>query len=223
MMQINARHRAPRHRSAIDPAESTMKKLTRRNGSLLAAGSLALLLAAAANAQVGMGMMHEEGASTAPDGWEARRSGCPCPMMQPRSRGMHRGVGGESAGMMGYMALGQDPATALDLEGIDLTPEQRAQVRDLRHSHRQRHYERLALAMNLRDDLRMLMQEETPDPNAVQRLHARMAAVHGEMLADGVRLRNTVREMLTPEQRQALSQSGTAASGAVEEDHTAHH
>jgi periplasmic protein CpxP/Spy len=201
----------------LDTTENTMKALHYRHFAFLTAVILPLLAAAPATAQGG-GMMGQQGMGATQERREAAREGCPCPMMQHRAAGMRRGMGAEMGGMMGHMAMDQE---GIDLAGIELTAEQRAQVRELRQSHRRQHFERMARAINLRDDLQALMQEETPDPNAVQRLHARMAEIHGEMLADNVRLRNSVREVLTVEQRQALSRSTEAA--ALEEAHEAHH
>ncbi|MFU8814872.1 MAG: Spy/CpxP family protein refolding chaperone [Pseudomonadales bacterium] len=188
------------------------------------AGILALLAAATASGQRG-GMMDREDMEPMQQGMgPMQRMGpmmenCPCPMMQQRSGGMGRGMPME--GMMGPMGMGLEGS---ELEGVELTPQQRNQARELRQTHRQRHYERMARAMNLRDDLHAQMREEMPDPDTVQRLHARMAEVHGEMLADNVRLRNAIRGILTPEQRQALQQRRPGSTAAASEpDHDAHH
>ncbi|MCP1674850.1 Spy/CpxP family protein refolding chaperone [Natronocella acetinitrilica] len=134
----------------------------------------------------------------------------PCPMMQGGAA-----MGGMMPGMMGPM----------DLSGIDLTEDQQSRARELRHAHREEHYQRMARMMNLREDMHALMQSDSPDPDAVQELHGRMAAVHGEMLAENVRLRNAVRQMLTPEQRGALDKTPPqgAAPGSGGDDHAEHH
>lgn len=121
-----------------------MKLLTERKIALLIAGMLSLLATATASAQRGA-MMGQEGMESMMED---------CPMMQQRAGGMRQGMGGMT-----------DPM-GMDLAGIELSPEQRAQVRELRQNHRQRHYQRMASAMNLRDDLHALMQEEMPNPEA---------------------------------------------------------
>jgi periplasmic protein CpxP/Spy len=119
----------------------------------------------------------------------------PCPMM-----------GGAGMGMMQEM----------------LEPEQRAEMRELMQEHRPAQFERMGRLMNLRDDLMAEMHGERPDPEAVQELHGRMAELHGEMMAEMVRMRNAMHDLLTDEQRQQLQQA-TPESGVDPDDHDAHH
>jgi Spy/CpxP family protein refolding chaperone len=51
------------------------------------------------------------------------------------------------------------------------------------------------------------MQAERPEPEEVQALHGQMATLHGEMMAEMVRMRNTMHDLLTDEQRQQLQQA----------------
>lgn len=117
----------------------------------------------------------------------------PCPMM------------GESMGMMSM-----------------LDPEQRSEMRELMQEHRPAQFERKGRLMNLRDDLMAEMHGERPVPDEVQALHGRMAELHGEMMAEMVRMRNAMHDLMTDEQRQQLQQA-TPKSDIDLDDHDAHH
>ncbi|MBS9405314.1 periplasmic heavy metal sensor [Halomonas sp. TRM85114] len=108
----------------------------------------------------------------------------PCPMMS--------GMGG--MGGMGGM----------------LDEEQQSSLREMRQEHRSAHFERMAEMMNLRDDMMLLMQAERPDPEEVKALHGQMATLHGEMMADKVRMHNQMQDLLTEEQREQLKQGASS-------------
>ena len=156
------------------------------------------------------GMMGGSGMGQMMGGSGMRGMMASCPMMQGGG-----GMGGMMPGMMSPM----------DMSGIDLTEDQQSQARELRHGHREEQYQRKARMMNLREDMHALMRSDSPDPDAVRELHGRMAEVHGAMLADHVRLRNAMREMLTDEQREALDagarQEAVPESGT--DEHADHH
>ncbi len=103
-----------------------------------------------------------------------------------------------------------------------LDPEQHDEMRALMQEHRPAQFERMGRLMNLREDLMAEMRGERPDPEEVQALHGRMAELHGEMMAERVRLENTMNDLLTDEQRQQLQQA-TPESDVDPEDHEAHH
>ena len=103
-----------------------------------------------------------------------------------------------------------------------LEPDQRSQMRELMQEHRPAQFERMGRLMNLREDLMAEMRGERPDPEEVQALHGRMAELHGEMMAERVRLQNALHDLLTDEQRQQLQQA-TPESDVDPEDHEAHH
>ncbi|MBS9405333.1 Spy/CpxP family protein refolding chaperone [Halomonas sp. TRM85114] len=119
----------------------------------------------------------------------------PCPMM-----------GGNGMGMMQGM----------------LEPEQRTEMRELMQEHRPAQFERMGRLMNLRDDLMAEMQGERPNPEEVKTLHGHLAELHGEMMAERVRMRNAMHDLMTDEQRQQLQQA-TPESDVDPEDHEAHH
>ena len=101
-------------------------------------------------------------------------------------------------------------------------PEQRDDIRELMQEHRPAQFERMGRLMNLRDDLMAEMQGERPDPEAVQALHGQLAELQGEMMAEMVRMRNAMHDLLTDEQRQQLQQA-TPESRVNSDDHDAHH
>ena len=141
---------------------------------------------------------------------------------------MSGGQGGMGPSMMkGMMGGGMMPCPMMGGAGIGmmrevLEPEQRDEIRALMQEHRPAQFERMGRLMNLRDDLMAEMRDERPDPEEVQALHGRMAELHGEMMAERVRLQNAMHDLLTDEQRQQLQQA-TPESDVDPEDHEAHH
>ena len=122
-----------------------------------------------------------------------------CPMM---GGGM---MGGGSGGMQGMMGGGMGMHDGMGMmRGLDLDDDQHARMRERRSEHRHQQFSRMAEMMDLRDEMHALMRSERPDPDAVRELHGRMADVHGDMMADSIRLRNDMQEMLTDEQRETM-------------------
>ncbi len=141
---------------------------------------------------------------------------------------MSGGQGGMGPGMMkGMMGGGMMPCPMMGGAGMGmmeemLEPEQRDEIRELMQEHRPAQFERMGRLMNLRDDLMVEMHDERPDPEEVKTLHGQMAELHGEMMAEMVRMRNAMHDLLTDEQRQQLQQ--TTPEGSVDpDDHDAHH
>ncbi len=141
---------------------------------------------------------------------------------------MGGGQGGMGPGMMGgMMGGGMMPCPMMGGAGMGmmqemLDPEQRAEIRELMQEHRPAQFERMGRLMNLRDDLMAAMHGERPDPEAVQELHGRMAELQGEMMAERVRMRNAMHDLVTDEQRQQLQQA-TPERGVDPDDHDTHH
>jgi len=135
------------------------------------------------------------------------------------------GQGGMGPGMMGGMMGGGMMPCPMMAEGMGmmsmLEPDQRSQMRELIQEHRPAQFERKGRLMNLRDDLMAEMHGERPDPEQVQALHGRMAELHGEMMAEMVRMRNAMHDLMTDEQREQLRQA--APADVDPEDHDAHH
>ena len=141
---------------------------------------------------------------------------------------MSGGQGGMGPGMMkGMMGGGMMTCPMMGGAGMGmmrevLDPEQHDEMRALMQEHRPAQFERMGRLMNLREDLMAEMRGERPDPEEVQALHGRMAELHGEMMAERVRLEKTMNDLLTDEQRQQLQQA-TPESDVDPEDHEAHH
>ncbi len=135
------------------------------------------------------------------------------------------GQGGMGPGMMGGMMGGGMMPCPMMGEGMGmmsmLDSDQRSQMRELMQEHRPAQFERKWRLMNLRDDLMAEMHGERPDPEQVQELHGRMAELHGEMMAEMVRMRNAMHDLMTDEQREQLRQA--APADVDPEDHDAHH
>ncbi|GHE19984.1 Spy/CpxP family protein refolding chaperone [Halomonas urumqiensis] len=133
---------------------------------------------------------------------------------------MGGGQGGMGPGMMGGMMPCPMMAEGMGMMQM-LDAEQRSEMRELMQGHRPAQFERMGRLMNLRDDLMTAMHGERPDPEAVQELHGRMAELHGEMMAEMVRMRNAMHDLMTDEQREQLRQATPA--NVDPEDHDAHH
>ncbi|MBK1727489.1 Spy/CpxP family protein refolding chaperone [Halorhodospira neutriphila] len=112
------------------------------------------------------------------------------------------GPGGCPGGMDGGMGYGAGPMGSM--WRLDLSEQQMAQLRELRREQYRMQAERGAELAGMRDEMRRMLTAERPDPQAVQELHNRMAEQRGEMLAEQVRLRNEVMELLDEEQRDQL-------------------
>lgn len=140
---------------------------------------------------------------------------------------MSGGQGGMGPGMMGeMMGGGMMPCSMMGGAGMDmmsmLDDDQRSEMRELMQEHRPAQFERMGRMMNLRDDLMTEMHGDRPDPDEVQALHGQMAELHGEMMAEMVRMRNAMHDLMSDEQRQQLEQV-TPESGVDSDDHDAHH
>ncbi|MGM0637772.1 MAG: Spy/CpxP family protein refolding chaperone [Pseudomonadota bacterium] len=185
--------------------------------------SLALGLAGsgmAAAQQTGSGMMNGGQGGMGPGMMGGGQGGMGPGMMGGGQGGMGPGMmgggqGGMGPGMMGGMMgggmMGGMMPCPMMGEGMGmmsmLDPDQRSQMREMMQEHRPAQFERKGRLMNLRDDLMAEMHGERPDPEQVQALHGRMAELHGEMMAEMVRMRNAMHDLLSDEQRQQLREA----------------
>lgn len=118
---------------------------------------------------------------------------------------MGGGQGGIGSGMMSViMGGGMMPCPMMGAAGMGmmqemLDPEQRSEMCAVMQEHRPAQFERMGRLMNLRDDLMAEMRGERPDPEEVQALHGRMAELHGEMMAEKVRMQNAMHDLMTDE------------------------
>lgn len=113
-----------------------------------------------------------------------------CPQM-----GQAMGMGRGGAGMM------MEPGSMARL-GLD--DDQRERMRTMRREHMAERAERRARMLELREDMHALMAADRPDPDEIEALHARMAEHRGRMLADRVRMRNGMLDLLDGEQRERM-------------------
>ncbi|SEK72966.1 Spy/CpxP family protein refolding chaperone [Halomonas daqiaonensis] len=137
---------------------------------------------------------------------------------------MGGGQGGMGPGMMsgGMMPCPMMGGAGMGMMQEMLEPKQRNEMRELMQEHRPAQFERMGRLMNLRDDLMAEMHGQRPDPEEVKTLHGQMAELHGEMMAEMVRMRNAMHDLMTDEQRQQLQQA-TPESDVDPDDHDAHH
>lgn len=120
-------------------------------------------------------------------------------------------MGAPMGGMMGPMHGGGMGS----MYGMELDSEQQTQLRELRSEHRRQQMGRMADMMDLQDEMYALMASERPDPDAVRELHDRMSAMRGEMLADQIRQRNRMQDVLTDEQREQLREGRDGQRGMM--------
>lgn len=128
------------------------------------------------------------------------------PYMMGSQEGMYPGMmmGGQSGMMPCPMMGGMGSMSSM---GGMLNEQQMSSVREMRQEHRAAQLERMGEMMNLRDDMMQIMQTERPEPEEVKALHAQMANLHGEMMADNVRMHNQMQDLLTDEQREQMRES----------------
>ncbi|WP_445157008.1 Spy/CpxP family protein refolding chaperone [Halomonas sp. E14] len=192
-----------------------LRKLAIATGLALAIGTTASGLTLAQGMGPGGGMM---GGGMGP----GMMGGGMGPGMMGGGMGPGMMGGGMGPGMMGG---GMMPCPMMD-DGKGmmqmLEPEQRNEMRELMREHRPAQFERMGQLMNLRDDLMAAMHGERPDPEEVQAIHAQMAELHGEMMAEMVRMRNAMHDLLTDEQREQWQQQATPQADESD-DHAAHH
>lgn len=154
---------------------------------------LALLLGAGMLGTVGAQGMHGMmGGGMHGSGQDGMMQGCPM-------------MGGDSGGMKGKTHGGMKDHGGMDMmRQLDLDEDQHARMRERRSEHRHEQFRRKAEMMDLREEMQALIHSERPDPEAVRELHDRMADLHGDMMADRIRLRNDMHGMLSDEQRKRM-------------------
>ncbi len=131
-------------------------------------------------------------------------------MMGGGQGGMGPGMmmGGGQGGMMPCPLMGG--MGAMGGAAAMLDDEQLSTLREMRKAHRSAHFERMGEMMNLREEMLLLMQADRPDSEEVKTLHGQMADLHGEMMADEVRMRNQMQDLLTDEQRERMRRGNAA-------------
>ncbi len=127
------------------------------------------------------------------------------------AHGMMMGPGmgyGMGPGMMGYMMgsmHGYAMGTGMGLGAVlELSDEQREQIRKIHQELRQRHWDVMGEIMDKQNEIGDLYAQETPDPGQVGQAYSELTDLGRQMIEAEVRARNRVREVLTEEQRQRL-------------------
>jgi len=123
---------------------------------------------------------------------------------------------------MGMMGPGKVMMQEMQAMRAMLSAEQPGELRELMREHRPAQFERMGHGMNVRDELMAELQQDRPDPDAIREIHGRMADVHGEMMAEQVRMRNAMYDLLSDQQREQLRDMARDV-GDAPTDHEAHH
>ncbi|HSH57776.1 MAG TPA: Spy/CpxP family protein refolding chaperone [Halomonas sp.] len=125
------------------------------------------------------------------------------------------GQGGMGPGMMGYGQGGMGPGMMGYGMLQDLDAEQRNELRELMQQHRPAQFERMGKMMDLRMELMAVMHAEAPDAEQIKSLHSQMGELRGEMMAEMVRMRARMFDLLSDEQRERLQQ-GAGSPGSAQ-------
>lgn len=142
-----------------------------------------------------------------------------CPMgggMGMMGRGMMGpGMMGPGMGMMGPGMMGPGMMGPGMMHGLDLTAEQRTEMRRIRQEMRRQHWDTMGRLMEAHEELQELLAADEPDPAAVGEAHARIAELKRPMIEARIRAMNDMRALLTDEQRERL-RSGPRGPGMMD-------
>jgi Spy/CpxP family protein refolding chaperone len=163
--------------------------------------ALALAPAAAWSQPYGMHMGWDDGAMMQPGmmGGMGMMGGCP---MMPGTMGHGPGMMGHGMGMMGHGMGMMGPGRMM--YGLDLTAEQRTEMRRIRQEMRRQHWETMGRLMEAHEELQELLAADAPDPAAVGQAHARIAELKRPMIEARIEAMNEMRALLTDEQREQM-------------------
>lgn len=123
----------------------------------------------------------------------------PGPPMQPMMHGSHHGAG--AMGMPGGRWAG--PAFAR-LDRLELSDEQRAQLRKLKSELRRKNWELMGKAMDEKDKLHNLYAADKRDPKAIGAVYGTIFGLQRQMIEASVETLNRAEALLTAEQRAEL-------------------
>ncbi|MFZ5510033.1 MAG: Spy/CpxP family protein refolding chaperone [Pseudomonadota bacterium] len=130
-------------------------------------------------------------------------------MMEHMMEHMHGGMmgGGMGGGMMGQGMMGQGmgPMMMDGLPGIDLSDEQRKRINAIHDGVRKQRWELTGRLMDEQAKLRDLYGAEKRDPAAIGAQYQRIFDLRRQQIEASIAAHNQVEEVLTPEQRKALS------------------
>jgi len=120
-------------------------------------------------------------------------------MMGPGMGMMGPGMMGPGMGMMG-----PDKHMQGLLDYLQLTDEQREEVRSIQRKVRREHMEAMLDVMELREDMWAAFREQRPDPENMRQMHEAMSEKKGDMLVSFIEMRNSIYDLLTDEQRERV-------------------
>ncbi len=118
------------------------------------------------------------------------------------------GMMGPGMGMMGPGMGMMGPGMQMHglLEYLELTDEQREEVRTIQREVRREHMEAMLDVMDLREDMWAAFREERPDPENMRQMHEEMSRKKGDMLVSFIEMRNSIYDLLTDEQRERVKE-----------------
>ena len=116
------------------------------------------------------------------------------------------GMMGPGMGMMGpgMGMMGPDMHMHGLLDYLQLTDEQREEVRAIQREVRREHMEAMLDVMDLREDMWAAFREQRPDPENMRQMHEAMSEKKGDMLVSFIEMRNSIHDLLTDEQRERV-------------------
>lgn len=128
----------------------------------------------------------------------------PYGMMGP-GMGMGMGPGGAGMGMEGMGPGGAGMGMMAMLRGLDLTDEQRKQIRQITRDLRSKHWAMMEQRMTLMDQLDdAYSASDKPDPAKIADLYGKSFELRKQMIQDSIEVRNKIYDLLTAEQREQL-------------------
>lgn len=136
--------------------------------------------------------------------------------------GMHGGMHGGGPGMQGGMGgmMGGGPGFGRMLDGINATPEQKAQLEQIWQAARTDMRAQREAGSKLREQMQQLFTQPTVDARAVEALRQQMLARHDAASKRMSQAMLDASRVLTPEQRKAMADRMTQRR-ALHERHRA--
>jgi len=114
-------------------------------------------------------------------------------------------AGQMGGGRMGGARGGQMGGPLAELAQLDLSADQRAKVRDIMDADRAANADAMQALADARQALNAAIYAATPDAGAITALQAKVVAGETAQLAREVKIRQSIAEILTPEQKAKLT------------------
>lgn len=90
---------------------------------------------------------------------------------------------------------------------LELSPDQQSKIGQIQQETLQKHLGLRQQIGNERLQLRQLLLQDKPDPQAVGEAYSKIAQLQRQLIESRVEAHNRMEELLTPEQRQRLQQN----------------